>query len=80
MSWDEALGSFDEMTAAADHVDMYWFPHTDRMLTKRNTRRGTDLSAAQAALPLARAWFDDEFLQNTAFGVLTAGANRVAAR
>ena len=75
MSWDEALGTFDEMTASADHVDMYWFPHTDRMLTKRNTRRGTDLSLARP-LSRRRAWFDDEFLQNTAFGLLTAGANR----
>ena len=76
MSWDEALDGFDDMTAAADHVDMYWFPHTDRMLTKHNTRRGTDLSIAKP-LSRRRAWFDDEFLQNTAFGVLTAGANRV---
>jgi FAD-linked oxidoreductase len=76
MSWDEALGTFDEMTEAADHVDMYWFPHTDRMLTKRNTRRGTDLAVAEP-LPRFRGWLDDEFLQNTAFGVLTAGANRV---
>ncbi len=79
MSWDEALGTFDEMTAAADHVDMYWFPHTDRMLTKRNTRRGTDLSVARP-LGRGRGWFDDEFLQNTAFGVLTAGANRAPRR
>ena len=78
MSWDEALGTFDEMTEAADHVDMYWFPHTDRMLTKRNTRRGTDLSSARP-LPRWRGWLDDDFLQNTAFGVLTAAANRVAA-
>jgi FAD-linked oxidoreductase len=75
MSWDEALGTFDEMTEAADHVDMYWFPHTDRMLTKRNTRRGTDLSLARP-LPRWRGWLDDDFLQNTAFGVLTAAANR----
>ncbi len=75
MSWDQALGSFDEMTAAADHVDMYWFPHTDRLLTKRNTRRGLDLAQVRR-LPRGRAWFDDEFLQNTVFGVLTAGANR----
>jgi FAD-linked oxidoreductase len=76
MSWDEALATYDEMTATSDHVDVYWFPHTDRMLTKRNDRRGTDLSQAQ---PLGRfkAWLDDEFLQNTVFGMLTAGANRV---
>ena len=74
MSWAEALATYDEMTAAADHVDMYWFPHTDRMLTKRNQRRGTDLSQAR---PLGRfkAWLDDDFLQNTVFGMLTAGAN-----
>ncbi|MEQ6902046.1 D-arabinono-1,4-lactone oxidase [Nocardioides sp. YIM 152588] len=76
MSWDEALGSFDEMTAGADHVDMYWFPHTDRMLTKRNTRLGTDLTAAE---PVARwrGWLDDEFLSNTVFGAQTALLNRV---
>jgi FAD-linked oxidoreductase len=75
MSWDEALGTFDEMAATADHVDMYWFPHTDRMLTKRNTRRGTDL-AQRRPLPRWRSRVDDDFLQNTAFGVLTAAANR----
>ena len=30
--------SYDETTADHHHVDMYWFPHTDRMLTKRNDR------------------------------------------
>jgi hypothetical protein len=75
MSWDQALGSFDEMTASSDHVDMYWFPHTDRMLTKRNRRLGTDLSQA-SPLTRWRSWVDDDFLQNTAFGVLTAAANR----
>ena len=38
MSWDEALASFDRMADESHHCDMYWFPHTDRMLTKRNTR------------------------------------------
>jgi L-gulono-1,4-lactone dehydrogenase len=75
MSWDEALDGFEEMAAAADHVDMYWFPHTDRMLTKRNTRRGEDLSLRRP-LPRWKSWVDDDFLQNTAFGVLTAAANR----
>ncbi|TYL49557.1 FAD-binding protein [Nocardioides sp. BGMRC 2183] len=75
MGWDEGLGSFDEMTAAADHVDMYWFPHTDRLLTKRNTRMGTDLDAADP-LPRWRGWLDDEFLSNTLFGAQTAALNR----
>ena len=76
MSWDEALGSFDEMVAASDHCDMYWFPHTDRLLTKRNTRLGTDVSEAEP-VSRVRGWVDDELLSNTVFGMLTAGANRV---
>jgi FAD-linked oxidoreductase len=76
MSWDQALDGFDEMTATADHVDMYWFPHTDRMSVKRNTRRGADLSQARP-LSRARGWFDDEFVQNSLFGMLASGANRV---
>ncbi len=76
MSWDEALDGFDERAEAHHHVDMYWFPHTDRMLTKSNDRLDADLSEAEP-LPRLRAWLDDDFLSNTFFGWLTAGANRV---
>jgi L-gulono-1,4-lactone dehydrogenase len=76
MSWDEALGSFDEMVAESHHCDMYWFPHTDRMLTKRNTRLDAELSDAQPVGRL-RGWIDDELLSNTVFGALTAVANRL---
>ncbi len=89
MSWDQGLARFDELAASYDHVDMYWFPHTDRLLTKRNKRLGTDLSAA-APLPRWRAWLDDDLLSNSVFGAQTAvlnhapraipRANRVAAR
>ncbi len=75
MTWDEALGSFDERADAHHHVDMYWFPHTDRMLTKSNDRLDAELTEAEP-LPRFRAWLDDDFLSNTFFGWLTAGANR----
>ncbi len=78
MGWDDALGSFDQMTAESHHVDMYWFPHSDRMLTKRNDRLAADLSEAQP-LSRARAWFDDELLSNKAFGLVTGAANRAPA-
>ncbi|WP_436700853.1 D-arabinono-1,4-lactone oxidase [Nocardioides sp. BYT-33-1] len=74
MSWNDAMASFDDLTAAHDHVDMYWFPHSDRMLTKRNTRVGTDLAAAEP-LPRWRAWLDDDLLSNTVFGAQTAALN-----
>lgn len=73
-SWADALAGFDDLTAAHDHVDMYWFPHSDRMLTKANTRVGTDLSAAEPLAPW-RAWLDDEFLSNRVFGAQTAALN-----
>jgi L-gulono-1,4-lactone dehydrogenase len=74
MSWDEALGSFDEMVTESHHCDMYWFPHTDRMLTKRNTRLDADVSEARP-VGRVRGWVDDELLSNTVFGALTAAAN-----
>jgi L-gulono-1,4-lactone dehydrogenase len=77
MGWDEALSSYDELVATHDHVDMYWFPHTDRMMTKTNDRLA-DLGAIRP-LPRWRGWVDDELLANTVFGALTAAANRVPA-
>ncbi len=74
MSWDEALTTFDEITASCHHVDMYWFPHTDRMLTKRNSRLSDDLSEAQP-LSRFRGWLDDDFLSNRLFGLETATLN-----
>ena len=65
---------FDEMAAEHHHVDMYWFPHTDRMLTKRNSRLDAPSTEAR---PLSgfRRWLDDDFLSNTVFGAETAAAN-----
>jgi FAD-linked oxidoreductase len=76
MRWDDALEAYDTYTADHHHVDMYWFPHTDRMLLKRNDRLDADLDAAEP-LPRWRSWLDDDFLSNSLFGALTAGANRV---
>jgi FAD-linked oxidoreductase len=75
MSWDEALASFDAMADESHHCDMYWFPHTDRMLTKRNVRLDADLSEAEP-VSRVRGWVDDELLSNTVFGALTGAANR----
>jgi L-gulono-1,4-lactone dehydrogenase len=78
MSWDEALGSFDAMVAESHHCDLYWFPHTDRMLTKRNTRLAADVAEAEPVGRL-RGWVEDDVLSNTVFGALTAAANRAPA-
>ncbi|MBC9731965.1 D-arabinono-1,4-lactone oxidase [Nocardioides marmotae] len=75
MAWDAALATYDEMTASSHHVDLYWFPHTDRTLVKRNDRLAADVSEAEP-LPRWRSWLDDDFLSNSVFGVLSAAANR----
>jgi L-gulono-1,4-lactone dehydrogenase len=77
MSWDEALSSYDELVERHHHVDMYWFPHTDRMMTKTDDRLA-DLDEA-SPLPRWRARLDDELLSNTLFGALTGAANRAPA-
>lgn len=75
MSWDEALDGFDERVADHHHVDTYWFPHTDRLMVKTNDR----LDGLDDLAPLSRwrAWWDDDFLSNTAFGALNHLTNAV---
>jgi L-gulonolactone oxidase len=65
MPWDAALATYDELSAHHDHVDVYWFPHTEHALAKVNDRRA-DLAGTR---PLGRwkHWRDDEFLSNTVF-------------
>jgi FAD-linked oxidoreductase len=72
MLWDEALSRFDELAAHNHHFELYWFPHTDRILAKENNR------TLDAPEPLSRfrGWLDDEFLSNTVFGLVNKLGNR----
>lgn len=73
----EVLGSIDELASANDHVDIHWFPHTDRCLLKRNNRVEAPLpGAAGRPLPAWRETLDDRFLANTAYEQV----NRLATR
>lgn len=69
MTWDTAMATYDELTHDHHHVDVYWFPHTDLVMTKVNDR----LAELDGLRPLSRwkHWLDDEFLSNTVFGMLT---------
>ncbi|MDF9717898.1 FAD-binding protein [Nocardioides sp. ChNu-153] len=78
MTWDEAIGSLDALLDENHHVDLHWFPHTDRLLTKRDNRLDADLDEARP-LGRARGWVDDELLANTVFGGVVALGNRVPA-
>ena len=74
---DDVLEAFDDLAATNDHVEFFWFPHTDRTLTKRNNRVAPDV--APAPLGRLRAWRDDELLSNSVFG-LVCRAGRAAPR
>jgi FAD-linked oxidoreductase len=72
MRWDRALAEFDALVADNHHFEMYWFPHTDRLLTKRNNRTLDE----REPLSRFREWLDDEFLSNRAFGWVNRVGNR----
>jgi L-gulono-1,4-lactone dehydrogenase len=60
----DVLAGLDEHVNGNDHFEMYWFPYTDRVQTKRNNR----VPANHRPLNRFRGWLDDEFLSNTVLG------------
>ncbi len=73
-SFSEVLARIHDLADAHDHVDMHWFPHTDRVLVKRN-----DVVApgeGPGPLPRWRARLDDDLLANRVF----EGVNRLSTR
>ncbi|QNN52988.1 D-arabinono-1,4-lactone oxidase [Nocardioides mesophilus] len=86
IAWSEIVDVLDDLAAEHHHVDLHWFPHTERALAKVNDRT---LDGA-APLSRARAWFEDDLMANGAFGAinrvgnssprLVPALNRLAAR
>jgi D-arabinono-1,4-lactone oxidase. len=71
---EEVLEQFDELAAASDHFEFYWFPYGRQALVKRNHRltggdaeRGTPVPAA---LPAWRRFWEFEVMENAGFGTL----------
>jgi len=65
---DDVMRDLDDLAAANEHVEFYWMPHTDVALLKENNRP----KPGEPTRPLGavRTWFDDEFVANTAFGLV----------
>lgn len=63
---DEVTESFDAWTEHHDHVEFYWFPHTDRCLVKHNDRTYDE---PQPPGKFAD-WWEERFLANTVFGAM----------
>lgn len=85
---DSVLGDLADIRRTVDHFEFYWWPHTRRVLTKRNTRLPGDTPLK----PVGRiaGYIDDEFLSNrvfeqsnrlcTRFPAITTRVNGIAAR
>ena len=71
VTWDEGVGSLLDLAEEHEHVDAYWFPHTDRMQVKTNDR----VDAADP-LPRWRACLDDDLLANTRLLGRSTGSGR----
>ncbi|SFS08736.1 FAD-linked oxidoreductase [Microbacterium sp. cf046] len=64
----DVLDSLDARVSASDHFEFYWFPHTDKAMTKTNTRLPE--SAVRHPLKPFGKWMDDV--------VVGSGAHQVA--
>ncbi|MET0673179.1 MAG: D-arabinono-1,4-lactone oxidase [Microbacterium pygmaeum] len=73
----EVLNSLDARVRASDHFEFYWFPHTDRAMTKTNTRLPE--SAVRAPLPALGKWVDDIVVGNGLHQVACSLARTVPA-
>lgn len=72
-SFDAVLDNFQVRVNQSDHFEFYWFPHTDTVLTKTNTRLLAD--AARAPLGPVSRWFDDSLMSNGLFRLTCATGN-----
>jgi FAD-linked oxidoreductase len=54
---DDVLAALEDRVAASDHFEFYWFPHTDRAMTKTNTRLPE--GAPRHPLSPVGKWIDD---------------------
>ncbi|MFB9660622.1 D-arabinono-1,4-lactone oxidase [Glycomyces mayteni] len=68
------LEGLDELVAENDHFEFYWFPHTDRTLTKRNNRHA--MSEPSRAPSRLSYWWNETFTENALF----SASNRVGVR
>jgi L-gulonolactone oxidase len=69
------LENLDDEVERNDHFEFYWYPHTERALTKRNNRVPT--GTPKSPLASWRSYVDDELLSNKAYEVLNRLSTRV---
>ena len=84
----EVIDEFRARVENADHFELYWWPHTDRVMTKTNTRLPVD--AGRKPVGAFSNWIEEEVMSNGALSLMcglghlvpaaTPGINRLATR
>jgi FAD-linked oxidoreductase len=84
----EVLDGLEQRVAAVDHFEFYWWPHTDGVMTKSNTRLPGD--APVHPIGAVAAFIEDRVVSNTLLALLcnigriapavTPSINRLATR
>lgn len=69
MRFDEAVDGFEQLSRDSDHFEFFWFPHTESVRTKTNTRLPFD--GLSAPLSATARFLDDEVANNVVFGATT---------
>ncbi|WP_246140077.1 D-arabinono-1,4-lactone oxidase [Protaetiibacter larvae] len=67
----EPFAVIDEFAArveTADHFELYWWPHTDRVMTKTNTR--LPLEAGRAPVGPVANWVEERLMSNGALSLM----------
>ncbi len=64
----EVIDEFRARVEAADHFELYWWPHTDRVMTKTNTR--LPLEAGRKPVGAVSNWIEEELLGNGALAAI----------
>ena len=67
-SLDDTLADLDRNVTGNDHFEFYWFPHTRRVLVKRNNRVLPDTELKPVSR--VRHVVEDEFLAKTVFDAI----------
>ncbi|MEO5535514.1 MAG: D-arabinono-1,4-lactone oxidase [Pseudolysinimonas sp.] len=64
MPFDEAVDRWDEFSTGSDHFEFYWWPHTEVVMTKSNTRLPAD--TPHQVPGRVETWVEQQLLSNHA--------------
>jgi FAD-linked oxidoreductase len=71
--FDDVLDSFEQRAVESDHFELYWWPHTDAVMTKNNTRLPTE-GGIEPVGPVAN-WVEETLMSNVVLAMKSGLGN-----